>query len=255
MVAIVTFKAGAWGLLLLGLVLGETYRLIWGDQRSSEPLESDTTQPTTKTHRGPPMRSYPHLDTTSLVVLAQQGDESALTVLIQRETEGLLAYASSYLRSSTAPPGDLVQKTWDKIIPALPALREPKYFRSWAIKILQRVAMRERLGSIELEEYVEDSNLDGETLFRQALRFDAVLEDYDAQRMIKWMIDHVDSETASIAVLRALGGLRWKETIEQMNLLYPESAPWSKSKCEARIKKITNTQAKSLRRLLGGREE
>ena len=195
------------------------------------------------------------MDTTSLVVLAQQGDESALTVLIQRETEGLLAYASSYLRSSTAPPGDLVQKTWDKIIPALPALRESKYFRSWAIKILQRVALRESVRAIEMEEFHDESTLDGEALFRQALRFDDVLEDYDAQRMIQWMINHVDSETASIAVLRALGGLRWKDTVAEMNILYPASAPWSKSKCEARIKKITNTQAKSLRRLLGGREQ
>jgi hypothetical protein len=106
-----------------------------------------------------------------------------------------------------------------------------------------------------VQPFDEQRDGDGESLFHQAVQSNDVLEDFDAQRMISWMADHVDSETASIAVLRGLGGLPWKATVAEMNRLYPESGPWSKSKCQARMKKITSSQAKTLRRLLGGKDQ
>ncbi|MFN3256970.1 MAG: RNA polymerase sigma factor [Ilumatobacter sp.] len=252
MVAVVTYEAGAWGLVLLGLVLSESYRLLWGDPTNEverDDLKEERPQQPTISEKK--MRHYGHHDTTSLVMMAQAGDRSALALVVQRETPYLLAYASSFAGTLPATPADLVQLTWEKVLLGLPALREPRHFRTWTTRILQNVAIRESERLREADELDDNADYGGEDLFR-GVTAEGVLEAYDARRMLRWLADHVDPETATIAILKGIGGLPWSAVVREMNSRYPRSAPWSKRKCESRIERITSAQASVLRRLLGG---
>ena len=200
------------------------------------------------------MRGYGELDTVALVRLAQKGDTSALARLCQREYAPLLRYAASCTSATELEPGDLLNMAWEKLIPALPSLQNPALFRPWAVRTIQRLAIKNARSGANTEVFDETHVRRAEVALHASALEEKAIRKVDARTLLSWMATYLDAETISIVMFRS-DGLTWKETAAQMNVFHPGARPWTKRVCERRVQEIFSRSAGTLRRLIGGNEQ
>lgn len=74
-------------------------------------------------------------DMLTLVKKAMRGDKEAFTALMDKHSDSLLRIAHGYL-SQEADVADAIQDTILDAYEHLPSLKEPRYFKTWLIRIL-----------------------------------------------------------------------------------------------------------------------
>lgn len=75
-----------------------------------------------------------------LVMQCQDGDRKALSALVNKWQPPFLRYASLVTRDPDMA-ADILQEAWIKIIRALPSLRDPIRFNTWAYRIINNQCM------------------------------------------------------------------------------------------------------------------
>lgn len=110
-----------------------------------------------------------------LVAGCRNGDETAFDQLYQRYRLPLFSYLSKLLPGQSAVVDDLFQKTWIRVLDALPAYTERQRFVSWLFRIAHNLAMdhfrREgRAEMVDIEDsFVSDGGLPWEDIDRKEL--------------------------------------------------------------------------------------
>jgi RNA polymerase sigma-70 factor, ECF subfamily len=143
-----------------------------------------------------------------LIKKAQKGNDKAFLELFQQYEQDLYKMAFIYVKNQNDAL-DVVQETAYKSFKSIKELKEPKYFKSWLIRIaiscsLDILRKRKKIVPLkpDFDEYISG----------------VVDEDLTSGITLKGMIEELREEEKSVILLRFYQGMTLKEVSEILNI-------------------------------------
>ena len=144
----------------------------------------------------------------NLIKKAQQGNDKAFLTLFQKYEQDIYRTAFIYVKNQSDAL-DVVQETAYRSFKSIKNLKEPKYFKTWLIRIAISSAidlLRKQKKVVQLkpefEEFISGS----------------VNEDIDLEMTIRDLIVRLNEVEKSVIVLRFYEGLTIKEVSETLEI-------------------------------------
>jgi RNA polymerase sigma-70 factor, ECF subfamily len=143
-----------------------------------------------------------------LIKKAQKGNDKAFLELFQIYEHDLYRMAFTYVKNQNDAM-DVVQETAYKSFKSIKELKEPKYFKSWLMRIAISCSLdilRKKKNVVPLkpdfEEYISGENN----------------EDLTSEITLKDLIEELREEEKSVILLRFYQGMTIKEVSETLNI-------------------------------------
>lgn len=143
-----------------------------------------------------------------LIKKAQKGNDKAFLTLFQEYEQDIYRMAYIYVKNQNDAL-DVVQETAYRSFKSIGTLKEPKYFKTWLMRIAISCSLdilRKRKNVVplkpEFEEYLSDQ----------------VNEDIISEITLKDLIDQLDNNEKSVILLRFYQGLTLREVSETLQL-------------------------------------
>lgn len=143
-----------------------------------------------------------------LIKKAQRGNDKAFLELFQQYEQDLYRMAFIYVKNQSDAL-DVVQETAYKSFKSIKELKEPRYFKSWLI----RIAISCSLDILRKREKVVPMKPDFEEFISEAV--DA---DLTSEITLRELIEELREEEKSVILLRFYQGMTLKEVSETLNI-------------------------------------
>ena len=144
----------------------------------------------------------------TLIKKAQKGNDKAFLELFQQYEQDLYRMAFIYVKNQNDAL-DVVQETAYKSFKSIKELKEPKYFKSWLIRIAISCSLdilRKRKNVVPLKpDFEEFISL-------------AVDEDLASGITLKGLIEELQEDEKSVILLRFYQGMTLREVSETLNI-------------------------------------
>lgn len=143
-----------------------------------------------------------------LVKKAQKGNDKAFLTLFQEYEQDIYRMAFVYVKNQNDAL-EVVQETAYRSFKSIKNLKEPKFFKTWLIKIAIRCSLdllKNQNKVIQLKHKVEVETLE------------EVKEDIDLELTVRDLIEKLNEEEKSVVMLRFYEGLTFKEISEALDI-------------------------------------
>lgn len=143
-----------------------------------------------------------------LVKKAQKGNDNAFLTLFQEYEKDIYKIAFVYVKNQSDAL-DVVQETAYRSFKTIKNLKEPKYFKTWLIRIAINCSLdflRRQKKVVQLKPELE-GNLSGD-----------INEDIDLEVTVRDLIECLNEEEKSVIILRFYEGLTFKEVSETLDI-------------------------------------
>ena len=143
-----------------------------------------------------------------LITKAQKGNDKAFLELFQQYEQDVYRMAFIYVKNQNDSM-DVVQETAYKSFKSIKDLKEPKYFKTWLMRIAISCSLdilRKRRKVVPMKPDLEHSTLG------------YINVDLTSEITLKGMIDDLGEEEKSVILLRFYQGMTLKEVSETLNL-------------------------------------
>ena len=144
----------------------------------------------------------------NLIKKAQKGNDKAFLTLFQQYEQDIYRTAFVYVKNQSDAL-DVVQETAYRSFKSIKNLKEPKYFKTWLIRIAISCAidlLRKKKNVVQMKpEYVEFIS-------------DDVNEDIDLEMTVRDLIERLNEDEKSVIILRFYEGLTIKEISEELDI-------------------------------------
>ncbi|MEH7379967.1 sigma-70 family RNA polymerase sigma factor [Bacillus sp. JJ1533] len=144
----------------------------------------------------------------NLIRKAQKGNDKAFLTLFQQYEEDIYRTAFVYVKNQSDAL-DVVQETAYRSFKSIKNLKEPKYFKTWLIKIAISCAidlLRKQKNVVQMKPEFEEF-IPGD-----------VNEDIDLEITVRDLIEQLNEDEKSVIVLRFYEGLTIKEVSETLEI-------------------------------------
>ena len=143
-----------------------------------------------------------------LIKKAQKGNDKAFLTLFQQYEQDIYRTAFVYVKNQSDAL-DVVQETAYRSFKSIKNLKEPKYFKTWLIRIAISCAidlLRKQKNVVQMKpEYVEFISGD-------------VNEDIDLEMTVQDLIERLNEDEKSVIILRFYEGLTIKEISDELDI-------------------------------------
>ena len=143
-----------------------------------------------------------------LIKKAQKGNDKAFLTLFQQYEQDIYRTAFVYVKNQSDAL-DVVQETAYRSFKSIKDLKEPKYFKTWLIRIAISCAidlLRKQKNVVQMKpDYVEFIS-------------DDVNEDIDLEMTVRDLIERLNEDEKSVIILRFYEGLTIKEISEELDI-------------------------------------
>ncbi|CAG9609120.1 sigma-70 family RNA polymerase sigma factor [Pseudoneobacillus rhizosphaerae] len=143
-----------------------------------------------------------------LVKKAQKGNDKAFLALFQEYEQEIYRMAFVYVKNQSDAL-DVVQETAYRSFKTIKNLKEPKYFKTWLI----RIAVNCSLDLLRKQKKVVQLKPEFEGDFS-----DDINEDIDLEITVRDLIKRLNEDEKSIILLRFYQGLTFKEVSETLDI-------------------------------------
>lgn len=144
----------------------------------------------------------------NLIKIAQKGNDKAFLTLFQQYEQDIYRTAFVYVKNQSDAL-DVVQETAYRSFKSIKTLKEPKYLKSWLIRIAISCAidlLRKQKNIVQLKpEFDEFISAD-------------VNEDIDLEMTVRDLIEQLNEGEKSVIILRFYEGLTIKEVSESLDI-------------------------------------
>jgi RNA polymerase sigma-70 factor (ECF subfamily) len=144
----------------------------------------------------------------NLIKKAQKGNDKAFSTLFQQYEQEIYRTAFVYAKNQSDAL-DVVQETAYRSFKSIKNLKEPKYLKTWLIRIAISCAidlLRKQKNVVQMKpEYEEFISGD-------------VNEDIDLEMTVQGLIERLNADEKSVIILRFYEGLTIKEVSEALNI-------------------------------------
>jgi RNA polymerase sigma-70 factor, ECF subfamily len=144
----------------------------------------------------------------NLIKKAQKGNDKAFLTLFQQYEQDIYRTGFVYVKNQNDAL-DVVQETAYRSFKSIKNLKEPKYFKTWLIRIAISCAidlLRKQKNIVHMKsEYVEFISGD-------------VNEDIDLEMIVRDLIERLNEDEKSVIILRFYEGLTIKEVSEALDI-------------------------------------
>jgi RNA polymerase sigma-70 factor, ECF subfamily len=144
----------------------------------------------------------------SLIKKAQRGNDKAFLELFQQYEQDLYRMAYIYVKNQSDAM-DVVQETAYKSFKSINELKEPKYFKSW----LMRIAISCSLDILRKRKKVVPLKPDFEEFISGTVH-----EDLTSTITLRGLIEELREDEKSVILLRFYQGMTLKEVSETLNI-------------------------------------
>lgn len=144
----------------------------------------------------------------NLVRKAQRGNDKAFLTLFQEYEQDIYRMAFVYVKNQNDAL-DVVQETAYRSFKTINNLKEPKYFKTWLI----RIAINCSLDLLRKQKKVVHLNPKLEEVLS-----DDINEDIDLEVTVHDLIERLNEDEKSIVILRFYEGLTFKEVSETLDI-------------------------------------
>jgi RNA polymerase sigma-70 factor (ECF subfamily) len=144
----------------------------------------------------------------NLVRKAQKGNDKAFLALFQEYEQDIYRMAFVYVKNQSDAL-DVVQETAYRSFKTIKNLIEPKYFKTWLIRIAVNCSLdllRKQKKVVQLKPELEE-NISGD-----------INEDIDLEVTVRDLIEGLNEEEKSVVILRFYEGLTFKEVSETLDI-------------------------------------
>jgi RNA polymerase sigma-70 factor (ECF subfamily) len=144
----------------------------------------------------------------NLVRKAQKGNDKAFLALFQEYEQDIYRMAFVYVKNQS-DAFDVVQETAYRSFKTIKNLKEPKYFKTWLIRIAVNCSLdllRKQKKVVQLKPELEE-NISGD-----------INEDIDLEVTVRDLIEGLNEEEKSVVILRFYEGLTFKEVSETLDI-------------------------------------
>ncbi len=144
----------------------------------------------------------------NLVRNAQKGNDKAFLALFQEYEQDIFRMAFVYVNNQSDAL-DVVQETAYRSFKTIKNLKEPKYFKTWLIRIAVNCSLdllRKQKKVVQLKPKLE-GNLSRD-----------ISEDVDLEVTVRDLIEGLNEEEKSVVILRFYEGLTFKEISETLDI-------------------------------------
>jgi RNA polymerase sigma-70 factor, ECF subfamily len=143
-----------------------------------------------------------------LVKKAQKGNDKAFLTLFQKYEQDIYKIAFVYVKNQSDAL-DVVQETAYRSFKSIKNLKEPKYFKTWLIRIAISCAidlLRKQKNVVQMKQEFEEF-ISGD-----------VNEDIDLEMTVRDLIEQLNEDEKSVIILRFYEGLTIKEVSETLDI-------------------------------------
>ncbi|MBP3038991.1 sigma-70 family RNA polymerase sigma factor [Bacillaceae bacterium Marseille-Q3522] len=143
-----------------------------------------------------------------LIKKAQKGNDNAFLILFQQYEQDIYRTAFVYVKNQSDAL-DVVQETAYRSFKSINNLKEPKYFKTWLIRIAISCAvdlLRKQKNIVQMKPEYEEF-VSGE-----------VIEDIDLEMTVRGLIERLNEDEKSVIILRFYEGLTIKEVSEALDI-------------------------------------
>ena len=144
----------------------------------------------------------------NLIKKAQKGNDKAFLTLFQQYEQDIYRTAFVYVKNPSDAL-DVVQETAYRSFKSIKNLKEPKYFKTWLIRIAISCAidlLRKQKNVVQMKpDYVEFIS-------------DDVNEDIDLEMTVRDLIERLNEVEKSVIILRFYEGLTIKEISDELDI-------------------------------------
>jgi RNA polymerase sigma-70 factor (ECF subfamily) len=143
-----------------------------------------------------------------LVKKAQKGNDKAFSIVFQQYEQEIYRIAFVYVKNQSDAL-DVVQETAYRSFKSIKNLNEPKYFKSWLIRIAISCAidlLRKQKNVVQMKPEFEEL-ISGD-----------VNEDIDLEMTVRDLIDRLNEDEKGVIILRFYEGLTIKEVSETLDI-------------------------------------
>ncbi|MFS0862200.1 sigma-70 family RNA polymerase sigma factor [Fredinandcohnia sp. 179-A 10B2 NHS] len=144
----------------------------------------------------------------NLIKKAQKGNDKAFLTLFQQYEQDIYRTAFVYVKNQSDAL-DVVQETAYRSFKSIKNLKEPKYFKSWLIRIaiscaIDMLRMQKKVVQLkpEFDEFISSD----------------VNEDIDLEMTIRDLIERLNEDEKSVVILRFYEGMTIKEVSETLDI-------------------------------------
>ncbi|GHI00121.1 sigma-70 family RNA polymerase sigma factor [Neobacillus kokaensis] len=144
----------------------------------------------------------------NLIKKAQNGNDKAFLTLFQKYEQDIFRTAFIYVKNQSDAL-DVVQETAYRSFKSIKNLKEPKYFKTWLIRIAISCAidlLRKQKNVIQMR-----------TEFEEFISRD-INEDIDLEMTVRDLIERLNEDEKSVIILRFYEGLTIKEVSETLEI-------------------------------------
>lgn len=142
-----------------------------------------------------------------LVKKAQKGNDKAFLTLFQKYEQDIYKMAFVYVNNQSDAL-DVVQETAYRSFKTIKNLKEPKYFKTWLIRIAVNCSLdllRRKKKVVQLKPELEE-NISGD-----------INDDIDLEVTVRDLIERLNEDEKSVVILRFYEGLTFKEISETLD--------------------------------------
>ena len=144
----------------------------------------------------------------NLVRKAQKGNDKAFLTLFQQYEQDIYRTAFVYVKNQNDAL-DVVQETAYRSFKSIKNLKEPKYFKTWLIRIAISCAidlLRKQKNVVQMKPEFEEF-ISGD-----------INEDIDLEMTVRDLIEQLNEDEKSVIILRFYEGLTIKEVSETLDI-------------------------------------
>jgi RNA polymerase sigma-70 factor, ECF subfamily len=143
-----------------------------------------------------------------LVKRAQKGNDKAFLALFQKYEQDIYRMAFVYMKNQSDAL-DVVQETAYRSFKTIKNLKEPKYFKTWLIRIAVNCSLdllRKKKKVVQLKPESEENLLSD------------INEDIELEVTVRDLIERLNENEKSIVILRFYEGLTFKEISKTLDI-------------------------------------
>jgi RNA polymerase sigma-70 factor (ECF subfamily) len=144
----------------------------------------------------------------NLIKIAQKGNDHAFLTLFQKYEQDIYRIAFVYLKNQSDAL-DVVQETAYRSFKSIKNLKEPKYFKTWLIRIAISCSidlLRKQKNVVQLKPEFEEF-ISGD-----------INEDIDLEMTVRDLIERLNEDEKGVIILRFYEGLTIKEVSETLDI-------------------------------------
>jgi RNA polymerase sigma-70 factor, ECF subfamily len=144
----------------------------------------------------------------NLIKKAQKGNDKAFLTLFQQYEQDIYRTAFVYVKNQSDAL-DVVQETAYRSFKSIKNLKEPKYFKTWLI----RIAISCAIDLLRKQKNLVQMKPEYEKIFSGDIK-----EDFDLEMTIQCLIERLNEDEKGVIILRFYEGLTIKEVSESLDI-------------------------------------